>query len=44
MRYLLVSHNAGGAALLAAWAAHQGQAIAFDCLLNGPAVGVFVSV
>lgn len=41
MRYLLVSHNAGGAALLAAWAAHQGQAIAFDCLLNGPAVGVF---
>jgi len=41
MRYLLVSHNAGGAALLAAWAAHQGRDIEFDCLLSGPAVGVF---
>ncbi len=41
MRYLLVSHNAGGAAVLAAWAAHQSAAIKFDCLLSGPAVGVF---
>lgn len=40
MRSLLVSHNAGGAALLAAWAAHQSNRH-FDCLLSGPAVGIF---
>lgn len=41
MRTLLVSHNAGGAALLAAWAAHQSPSFTFDCLLSGPAVNVF---
>lgn len=41
MNYLLVSHNAGGAAVLAAWAAHQPSNMQFDCLLSGPAVGVF---
>lgn len=40
MRCLLVSHNAGGAALLAAWAAHHLDR-QFDCLLSGPAVGIF---
>lgn len=41
MHSLLVSHNAGGAALLAAWAAHQSPSFTFDCLLSGPAVNVF---
>jgi hypothetical protein len=40
MKCLLVSHNAGGAALLAAWAAHQADRH-FECLLSGPAVGIF---
>lgn len=41
MRCLLVSHNAGGAAVLAAWAAHQSGNYYFDCLLSGPAVTIF---
>ena len=38
---LLVSHNAGGAALLASWAAHHMQEYRFECLLSGPAVAIF---
>jgi hypothetical protein len=41
VRCLLVSHNAGGAAVLAAWAAQQSGHYYFDCLLSGPAVTIF---
>jgi hypothetical protein len=37
----LISHNAGGAALLAAWAAHHAGEYEFTCLLSGPAVTIF---
>ncbi len=39
---LIVSHNAGGAAVLAAWVKHQLDPVACDFALCGPALGIFM--